>query len=522
MRIGPAIVASTLPALLLVGCGGDDGGAASNDGTFTTSISADPGNLHPHLTVLSVARQVDGYMYDKLVYFTRDGEQLPWLAESWKVQPKSVTFTLKDGITCSDGSPLSASDVAANFDFVTDPKNASPINGVLIPPDLKASADDQAGTVTVSVSQPDPFLLQEAGELYIVCQGGLDNPDRLKSDGLGTGMYELTEAVPADHYTFQRRDGYTWGPGGVTSSDSGTPKTATLQVIENEATAVNLFLAGDLDAVTVEGPDRQRLEGQYEEEDVKSTAGELFYNQDEGRPGADPAVRAALSQSLDFSELMTVITGGFGEMSRMAATIEPTGCDYDAVGPHLEEPDPDAAAATLDAAGWVEGSDGVRSKDGQQLSVNLIYDASASDTVAAAAERITQQWSDIGVDASAKGLTPTEFNQVLFGTGDWDASITPVNVSLPSQLAQFFSGPTPPGGVNFAYIDNPDYRAAVRAALATPGRASCTKWQQAEEALYAQHDVNLFADTTTPVFLNGITLDLGSDGIVPATIRAAS
>ncbi len=33
----------------------------------------------------------------------------------------------------------------------------------------------------------------------------------------GTGPYELTEAVPGDHYTYQIRDGYTWGPNGATT-----------------------------------------------------------------------------------------------------------------------------------------------------------------------------------------------------------------------------------------------------------------------------------------------------------------
>lgn len=527
MRIGRTLGLAAASTLLLAACGsgGDSGdgggGAAPRDGTFTTAIAADPGDLHPHLTTLAATRAVAGYMYDKLVYFNPDGEQLPWLAESWEVQPDSVTFTLRDGVTCSDGSPLTASDVAANFQFVTDPENQSPVRGVLVPAELEASADDEARTVTVSVPEPDPFLLHTAGELFIACRPGLDDPELLASDGLGTGMYALTEAAPNDHYTFERRDEYAWGPDGGTASDGGTPATVTLRVIGNESTAVNLFLSGELDAVNAAGPDRQRLEASYEQVSMVATVGELFFNQGDGHLGADPEVRAALAQALDYEELMTVITGGFGKMSEAAAAVEPTACDYDAVSDNLPNPDPEAARAALDAAGWTAGSDGVRAKDGQKLELDLIYNSTRGDTTASAAELMTKQWNDIGVKATARGMPPTEYNEVVFSTGAWDAAILPVNVRLPSQLVSFLSGATPPEGVNFAHLENEDYLAAVERAMGLPGEESCPAWQEATEALLTANDLLLFADETIPTFLDGATLELGSDGVVPPTIRLA-
>ncbi|WP_166353088.1 ABC transporter substrate-binding protein [Phytoactinopolyspora limicola] len=532
MRIGRISGLAAALTLFLVACGSDGGGtdsdddvdtgAASGDWAFATAIKADPGDLHPHLTTLAATRGVAAYMYDKLVYFTRDGEQLPWLAESWEVDGDSVTYTIHDGVTCSDGTPLTASDVAANFEFVTDPDNQAPVRGVLIPAELEITADDDARTVTLTAPDPDPFLLHSTGELFIACRAGLDDPDLLQADGLGSGMYALSERVPNDHYTFERRDEYTWGPGGATAADPGTAASITLRVIENESTAVNLFLSGEIDAVSAVGPDRQRLEDSHEQVTSGGTVGELFFNQADDHPSADPDVRAALAQALDFAELTAVITGGFGEQSRATAAIEPVACSYDAVTGQLPDFDPEGARAILDDAGWTAGSNGVRERDGERLSFSLVYNSTRGETTASAAELIAQQWSDVGADVTTRGMPPTEYNTVVFSAGDWDAVLLPVNVRLPSQLVPFFSGTPVPDGVNFAHLTNDEYEAAVADAMQLPGEESCPEWQRADQALIAARDVLLFADETIPTFLDGVTLELGSDGIVAPTIRAVS
>ena len=103
-------------------------------GTLTVVVPADPGSLDPHLSVFVSTNAVNSFAYETLVYPSPDGEITPGLAESWEESPTSVTYTLKDGVTCADGTPLTATTVAANFSFVADPANQSPLLGAVRPP----------------------------------------------------------------------------------------------------------------------------------------------------------------------------------------------------------------------------------------------------------------------------------------------------------------------------------------------------------------------------------------------------
>ena len=47
-------------------------------------------------------------------------QPVPWLAESWDTSPDSTiwTFHLRPGLTFSDGSPLTSTDVQASFTYL--------------------------------------------------------------------------------------------------------------------------------------------------------------------------------------------------------------------------------------------------------------------------------------------------------------------------------------------------------------------------------------------------------------------
>ncbi|MCX6492290.1 MAG: ABC transporter substrate-binding protein, partial [Rhodococcus sp.] len=119
------LIATT--ATVLAGCAGGaattaaDAGPAQPGGTLRYGLSgaptcSDPAQSGTNQTIY-VTRQVVDSLTDQN---PETGEIEPWLAERWEVGPdaKSFTFTLKDGVTFSDGTVLDAAAVKANFDAI--------------------------------------------------------------------------------------------------------------------------------------------------------------------------------------------------------------------------------------------------------------------------------------------------------------------------------------------------------------------------------------------------------------------
>jgi peptide/nickel transport system substrate-binding protein len=362
-------------------------------------------------------------------------------------------------------------------------------------------------------------VLNGLGSLPIVCPDGMADRSTLKTGTDGTGPYELTEAAPGDHYTYTLREGYTWGPDGATTDEKGLPATVVFKVVENETTAANLLLSGQLNGASIAGPDAERLEksGLYAAE-TPAIVGEQWYNHADGRVTSDPKVRMALTQALDLAELAKVITADQGGPATVLATNEPIACPGDSVSGSLPGHDADAAAALLDEAGWTAGSDGVRTKDGQPLSLTFLYQNNLGSAGDAAAELAVEQWKAIGVQATAKSQNETTLTGTLFGAGDWDVSWVSLNVSSPDQLVPFLSGPAAPDGTNFAAIADPTYDAAVKAAAATNGTEGCDAWLAAESGLIANADIVPFANNTVRTFGKGAEFETPGQ-LIPLSIR---
>jgi peptide/nickel transport system substrate-binding protein len=508
----PAIIATLAATALAVGaCGGNESpsepGAAGASGsskyadnaTFTMAIPSDPGALDPATAVQGSTNLLLSYAYDTLTYIGKNGDVVPGLAESWQVEPKSVTFTLRKNVTCSDGSTLGPTEVAKSINHMADPATKSPLLGVLIPAGVKAEPDATAGTVTLSTPEKSPFLLHSTVAMFIVCGKGLSDPASLAKTTSGSGPYTLTESVPNDHYTLTVRDGYAWGPNGSTTAESGIPKTVVLKVVPNESTAANLLLSGDVNVATFSGADRARVEKAPGVTPTKLPGGnsEFFYNQGKGRPGADPAVRKALTQALNLDELANVTTQNTGIKSTGMTTLSPRPCRVDSVTGHRSTYDVEAAKAGLDAAGWKVGANGIREKDGKPLAIKVIYDADAGAGTQAGAEYQADAWKKIGVQVDLKGSAEGAWADTLFKTGDWDVSTVPIGVSLPSQLLGYLSGPGIPKGSNFANIGNADYvRLTAEAAELPAAEGGCETWAKAESALFDAFDVVPMAEET--------------------------
>ena len=511
----PALVAVALAlTACLTACSGStpstSGGSSGSpayvtDGTFTIAQVSDPGALDPQMSIVAGLFDMTGYAYDSIVGLSPTGQVLPQLAKSWTTSGNATTFTINSGITCSDGSALTATTIANNISWMEDSQNASPYLGAFLPVGT-ATADASANTVTFTPTQPAPFLLSSLANVPIVCDAGLTDRSKLDGATLGSGPYVLTEAVPNDHYTYVRRDGYTWGPGGATTAAPGMPKTIVVKIVPDESTSVNLLLSGQVNAVTTVGSDGDRAKAAgMQSVEVPANLGFTWYNQAAGHPTADPAVREALTQALNLTDLATAITGGEGGPAKSLAVVPPASCSYDSITGNLPSYSTSDAQATLEQDGYTKGADGMYTKDGQPLTITFLYDSALGTAGQSAAELAMQQWKDAGITVNAQSQATAQISQVLFGTGAWDVAWEPINVNSPDQMVSYLSGPTlADGGSNFASINDANYTNAVNSALQQTGDAACAGFQQAETALIKDNDLVVWAERSNQIYLNKV------------------
>lgn len=497
--------------------GSKTGGKTVKDGTFTLAMSADPGALDPQASAASNTFQITQFAYDNLVSENVTGKIESALASKWTVAGKTVTLTMHPGITCSDGGAFTAADAAANINYVADAKNKSPFLGVFLPAGVKATA--AGDTVTMTLAAAAPFVLNGLANVPMVCAKGMANRKSLARGTDGTGAYKLTEAVSGDHYTYVRRAGYTWGPNGATTATAGVPAKVIVKIIPNETTAANLLLAGSVSAATILGADTTRVDASHLfSASLNAIAGEMWFNQAAGRPAADPAVRLAMTQAVDLTQLAKVLTSGKGGPGTTFAPDSPSACPGNSIAANLPAHDLAKAKQTLDAAGWKAGSGGVRSKAGKTLAMTFVINTAQGAAVSAAAELATAAWKQIGVKVTLKPQDETAINETVFSSGNWDVIWESLNVSSPDQIVPFMSGTAAPNGTNFAHITNAAYSAGVASASKLPGTAGCADWLKAEAELVKSADVIPFANQVTKTYGYHTTFTISGE-LLPTSIR---
>lgn len=516
----PVAAALSALALTLTSCAGSTGpseGEVVSGGTFVTAVGDDPGDLNPLKAVSPDTFSVLGLAYESLIAVTSEGDLEPWLAESWEETGTEVVFTLKDGITCSDGSEFTGQTVADNLNYNADPANATFSYGSVIDEKISATAD--GSTVTVTSTENNPFLAVNIGTIQLVCDAGLADPTTMSDATDGTGLFALSDIKPGDTYTFTKRDDYTWGPDDVTSDTEGLPDTIEARVISDESTAANLLVSGEINAATISGADRARLDAAgLTSVGVRNPVGMMLFNEKEGRPFADPLVREALSIAIDRDEVGTVIADGEGMESTSLVTKNPLLCVADEPTWTLPDTDLDRAAELLDEAGWLLDSDGLRYKAGEPLTIKFVYNAPTS-THAAAAELVKETWDGLGVTTELSGNDAAAWSEQLYSSFDWDTGWVQIAPGGPVLLSVFFDGATPDlGGLNFMWVDNPEYSALVAEASSATPEDACGIWNEAENELIERFDVFPVIDNILPTYQSGATFDL-PNFIQPTSIR---
>lgn len=195
-------------------------------GSLTASLRSEPGTFNRYApngnsTPTDIVTRLTQATLVRVNHVTGDAE--PWLAERWTTSPdgRTLTVTLRDGITFSDGVPFTSADVVFSFRAMYDPAVKSVLaSGVQIQgKPLQVSAPDPR---TVTIALPAPFAdapaLLDSVWIYPQhqLQAALDAHTFASAWGLsapggsmaGLGPFVLSEFAPAQRMTFTRNARY--------------------------------------------------------------------------------------------------------------------------------------------------------------------------------------------------------------------------------------------------------------------------------------------------------------------------
>lgn len=125
--------------------------------------------------------------------------------------------------------------------------------------------------------------------------------------------------------------------------------------------------------------------------------------------------------------------------------------------------DVEKAKSLLEEAGWVEGDDGIREKDGVKFSFPMIYNTD-SEFLSEGFAFIQQYWREIGVEAVPEGM-PFTVQLERLNNLDFDASLIQFSWGSHGFLGpMFYCGSLPPNGFNWMSYCNEEWDALDRQA----------------------------------------------------------
>ena len=207
-----------LGASVLAGCGGssgsgsDSGSAGSAGGkvlTFGCQIYSD-GLVDPAKEINTAWNCMRFGVGEALFKFNDEMVAEPWLADSYEVSEDSKTWTikLKDGIKFSNGTDMTATKVKESFERLkTEGPNGSSTPEKYVPYETEITADDEAGTVTFALPNPDynfPGNLANPVCEIVDVEGTTD----WNSGVIGTGPYAIESFKEQTGYTMVKNENY--------------------------------------------------------------------------------------------------------------------------------------------------------------------------------------------------------------------------------------------------------------------------------------------------------------------------
>ena len=451
-------------SLLLAGCSAGSSsnpdGSSGSDGQSTNDklaigLVAEPANLDFTKTDGAAIPQALLYnVYEGLVQLDQEGNIVPRLAESWEVSDDGLTYTfeLVDDAKFTNGEAFTAEDAKFSVEAVKSDWTVS----------LKSAMDVVDAVQVVSPTEVEVTLKRPSNDwLYrmttrigaMFSQSGVE---KLATDPIGTGPYQLDKWTRGDSITLARNEDY-WG-------DESNFQTVTFKYFKDPTALNNALLTGTIDVIgTVQTPESL---GQFEDNSQYqviegTTNGEvvLSFNNGSG-PLKDERVRQAVRYAIDHQALVDTCWAGRGTLiGSMVPPTDPWYEDLTGLYPHNVA----KAEQLLKESGHADET--------LRLRIPTLPYAVSCGTV------VKSQLEQAGFKVELDQLEfPAAWLSTVFTNADYDMSI--VAHVEPRDMAAVFGDPT-----YYTRYDNPEFQALLEKADQGSDEEQVTYMKQAARML---------------------------------------
>lgn len=401
---GMTAVAAVIILGIAAGCTTTDDGGDSGSGLTVAVSSLGKENIDPSIDTLATIGVIGAPIYDWLAWPAKDGTLGPGLATSWTESPDHLAWTVKlKPATFSDGTPLTAEDVAFSIQLHLRPEATSSLSGLWRAKvaSVTANAPD---SVTVRLTSPWPTF-PEALSPYEGAQGAVVSKaqyERLGADGfrskpVGSGPWVFSSHQLGSSFSYTKRTDGALRP---------TPgyDTLTVKLVAEASTRLAELQSGGVQIAEITPDQVAQVKSAglqvLEIPDFTDTALSFFGDGDPraaAMPTGNVDVRKALALAINRPELVDSVLAGYGTVpARFIVGKGSLGYD-DSWQPAGY--DPVEAKRLLAAAGYPQG-----------FTVN-VYSAPVAGApwIPRAVEAIAGYWQAIGVQTK---IIPTDYGSV--------------------------------------------------------------------------------------------------------------
>jgi len=445
--------------------------------TFVANISEPGGVFVPYFYDNGWDENAILPIFSRLVAIDDKGNPVPDLAEKWEISPDNLTYTyhLRQNLKFSDGSPLTADDVAFTLTLLDDPKYTSGVIDISTA-GIKGADEYKNGNATSisGIKVIDPNTIQittvKSNPLNLTLLGGyilsksyygkgyqkgqLDYLKTLYSAPMGSGPYKFDQYVNGQEIRYTANPNYY----------GGKPEIEHLiYKVTTKATALQTFQTGetDMDSFTTDQDTLDQLQALgFADIKIRTVPDFGYIYVNNKKPYLkETTVRQALIYGLDRQKIIDVKYKGYGEVANVFTA--PTLWSYSEDGVTKYNYDPEKAKQLLDAAGWKAGSDGIRTKDGQRLKLSYLTTKSDDPIIPIAKENYTA----IGIEFIPEVLDAnTMFSRL--NKSDYDLlSVRSNGLIDPNDSVAEFASDKP--DLNVSGYSNPKVDALIKEGVST-------------------------------------------------------